>query len=67
MSAGIMFNVSRSLAAQETIYNRTNKSCISKQRHHLEMNDVLPLRVIATIRILEFLFIASFRNGSLVI
>ena len=31
------------------------------------MNDVLPLKVIATIRMLEFLFIASSQNGSLVI
>ena len=61
------FYMSRSLAAHETIYNRTNESCISKQRHHLKMYHVLPLEVIATIRILEFLFIASSQNGSLVI
>ena len=31
------------------------------------MNDVLPLEVIATIRVLEFLLIASSQNWSLVI
>ena len=31
------------------------------------MYDVLPLEVIAAIRILEFLFIASSQNGSLLI
>ena len=42
---------------------------MSKPRHHLKMmyDDVLPLEVIATLRILEFLFIASSQNGSLVI
>ena len=30
------------------------------------MHDVLPLEVIATIGILEFLFVASSQNGSLV-
>ena len=32
-----------------------------------KMYDVLPLEVVATIHILEFLFIASSQNGSLVI
>ena len=31
------------------------------------MNDVLPMETIATVHILEFLFIASSQNGSLVI
>ena len=41
-------------------------SGISKQKH-LKMHDALPLEVIATIRVLEFLFIASSQNDSLVI
>ena len=67
MPAGIIFIVSSSLAADEAIYNRTSQSCLSKQRRHLKIDDVLSLEVSVTIRILEFLFIAFSQNGSLVI
>ena len=53
MPARIIFNVSRSLAAHETICDRTNQLCISQQRHHLKMFDALPLEVTAAIRIFK--------------
>ena len=40
---------------------------VFQKRRHLKMNDVLPLEVIPTICILEFLFITSSQNGSLII
>ena len=57
MSAEIIF---------KQVLTEPNNRVFQKQRHHLKMNDVLPLEI-ATIRILEFLFIASSQNGSLVI
>ena len=59
MSAGIIFNVSRSLAAHETIYNRTiNHVFQSKESFKDEL--CVAIGGYCYNRILEFLFIASF-------